>query len=294
MMRLLKYLCLFTMGMAFFTSCHKSGEKGDITRLVSEWMDKEVLFPDNMVFTIQGKDTVDFAYRDADYKIVSYVDSAGCLSCKLQLENWKKVIQRIDSVAEESVPFVFVFNAKTLRDIILVTRKEGFTHPIVADMGDKFNRMNHFPTNINFQSMLVDKNNKVLAIGNPVLNPKVLDLYQSIILGQGEDQGHITTLTDAELETERVDFGTLAIGNPQQRMVWLKNTGSKPLMVQDVVVSCGCTKVDYPEKPIMPNETGYLTISYDADKVGNFHKTITLYCNAVNSPLQIELKGNVI
>ena len=196
-MRLLKYLCLFTMGMAFFTSCHKSGEKGDITRLVSEWMDKEVLFPDNMVFTIQGKDTVDFAYRDADYKIVSYVDSAGCLSCILQLENWKKVIQRIDSVAEESVPFVFVFNAKTLRDIILVTRKEGFTHPIVADMGDKFNRMNHFPTNINFQSMLVDKNNKVLAIGNPVLNPKVLDLYQSIILGQGEDQGHITTLTGA-------------------------------------------------------------------------------------------------
>ena len=58
-------------------------------------------------------------------------------------------------------------------------------------------KLYHFPTNINFQSMLVDKNNKVLAIGNPVLNPKVLDLYQSIILGQGEDQGHITTLTGA-------------------------------------------------------------------------------------------------
>ena len=55
-------------------------------RLVQEWSGKEIKFPSRSVFTIQGKDTVDFDFEDADYKVVTYIDSVGCTSCKLNLE----------------------------------------------------------------------------------------------------------------------------------------------------------------------------------------------------------------
>ena len=79
-----------------FSSC-KESEKDKIARLVEEWEGKEILFPAHSFFTIQGKDTVDFSLADADYKVVTYIDSVGCTSCKLQLLRWKLFMQEVDS-----------------------------------------------------------------------------------------------------------------------------------------------------------------------------------------------------
>jgi hypothetical protein len=173
------------------------------------------------------------------------------------------------------------------------TKSGGFDYPIMLDLKGEFNALNHFPDNFNFQTMLLDKDNKVIGIGNPVQSPKILDLYQSIITGQDAESKVTVSLTKAELDNNQLDFGTLSVGVSQQRVVKLMNSGTKPLVVQDVVVSCGCTKVDYPKAPIMPNETGEVTVSYDPDKKGGFHKTVTLYCNAKQSPLRISISGRV-
>lgn len=61
----------------FMASCSES-EKARLSRLVNEWEGKEILFPARSIFTVQGKDTVDFEFRDAEYKIVTYVASCGC------------------------------------------------------------------------------------------------------------------------------------------------------------------------------------------------------------------------
>ena len=141
--------------------------------------------------------------------------------------------------------------------------------------------------------MLLDRDNRVVAIGNPVQSPKILDLFQSIITGQEAESETKASLTMAELDISQLDFGNLSVGVSQQRILELKNTGSKPLIVQDVVVSCGCTKVNYPKAPIMPGEAGNVVVTYDSDKKGGFHKTVTLYCNAEQSPLKISISGIV-
>lgn len=284
---------LFLLPLVAMTSCKKSGNIDLATQIVKDWQSKEVVFPNNPVFTIFGQDTVDFSFQKADYKIVSYIDSLGCLSCKLQLDKWKEIIHRIDSVSDIHVPFVFVFSPEKLRDVVYATKSGGFDYPILLDLKGEFNSSNHFPTNFNFQTMLLDKDNKVLAIGNPVQSPKILELFQDIILGKDGEEKPNVSLTDAIVDQTDIDFGKLSIGDKQERIVKLTNTGDKPLVVQDVVVSCGCTKVKYPKAPIMPGEKGDLTISYDPDKKGSFHKTVTLYCNAKQSPLRITISGRV-
>lgn len=48
---------------------------------------------------------------------------------------------------------------------------------------DAFNKLNKLPPYPMFQTFLLDKNNRVIAIGNPIHNPKVKELYLKIILG---------------------------------------------------------------------------------------------------------------
>ena len=282
------------MSLVAFASCKNNANTNMISNIVREWQGKEVLFPDNPVFTIYGLDTVDYKFRTADYKVVSYVDSVGCLSCKLQLDKWKDVIRRIDSVADVRVSFVFFFSPEKQRDVAYATKSGGFDHPIVLDLKNEFNTLNHFPVDFNFQTMLLDKDNKVVTIGNPVQSPKILDLFQSVILGLDKDSKPHVTLTTASIDQSAIDFGQMSLGEKQESTVRLTNTGNKPLVVQDVVVSCGCTKVKYPEAPILPDQTGEVVVSYDPDKKGGFHKTITLYCNAEQSPLRISISGRVV
>ena len=75
---------VWIMCVWLLVSCSESREEA-VYRLVKEWTGKEIKFPEHSVFTVQGKDTVDFTFQDADYKVLVYVDSVGCTSCKLQL-----------------------------------------------------------------------------------------------------------------------------------------------------------------------------------------------------------------
>ena len=60
----MKQTLLIILSIIALTSC-KESHKDEIARLVKEWNGKEIRFPEHPVFTILGKDTVDFSFRDA-------------------------------------------------------------------------------------------------------------------------------------------------------------------------------------------------------------------------------------
>lgn len=278
--------------LLFMISCTES-DKERFTRLVKEWERKQIHFPDHSVFTVQGKDTVDFNFKDADYKVVTYVDSAGCTGCKLQLHRWKELMAEVDSLSDGKVPFLFYFHPKDIKELRYLTRKDGFTYPVCFDGKDDFNRLNHFPEDMMFQTFLLDKENKVVAIGNPVLNPKVKELYVRLLAGS---EGTKTSVTQTRVSVSQtvVDFGRFPMQDKKEYRFALTNTGSKVLVIQDIVTSCGCTKVEYDKEPVRPGGTLEVKVVYEADEPGRFNKSVTVYCNAENSPLRLSIKGEAI
>ena len=99
---------LFLTSLLLFgiTAC-KENREAHITRLVQEWSGKEIQFPEHPVFTIQGKDTIEAPTDTLPYKIVVYVDSTGCMSCRLQLVRWKEMMATLDSLAAGKTSFLF-------------------------------------------------------------------------------------------------------------------------------------------------------------------------------------------
>ena len=286
--RMKRFLTLI-MCVWLLASCQES-RKDVMLRLVSEWKEKEVKFPARSVFTVQGKDTVDFEFRHADYKVVTYIDSVGCTSCKLQLPRWKEFLAEVDSLTEGSVPFLFYFHPKDMKELRYLTRRDRFTYPVCFDEKDEFNRLNRFPKEMMLQTFLLDKDNKVLAIGNPVLNPKVKELYVSLITGRKEAPSK-ETLTEVSVSQTVVDFGQFPMSEQKTHRFGLTNTGNHLLVVQDVVTSCSCTKVEYSKEPIRPGETLEVKVSYEAEEAGRFNKSVMVYCNAETSPLRLTIKG---
>ena len=288
-MPLLKWIlglcvCLLT------ASCSES-DKERLGRLVKEWEGKEILFPAHSTFTIQGKDTVDFNFKDTEYKIVSYVDSSGCTSCKLQLHRWKALVAEVDSLTNGSVSFLFYFHPKDIKELRFLTRREAFTYPVCFDEKDDFNRLNRFPGEMMFQTFLLDKENQVVALGNPVLNPKVKELYLKVMTGSGEVKS-LSMQTQVSLSKTVVDFDKFPKGEKQEGSFVLTNTGNSLLVIQDILTSCGCTKVEYSKEPVRPGGTLEVKVLYEAEDAGYFNKVVTVYCNAKSSPLRLTVKGN--
>ena len=282
---------VWIMCLWLLASCSESREEA-MLRLVNEWKDKSVIIPVRSVFTVQGKDVVDFNYRDAEYKILVYTDSVGCTSCKLQLPKWKRMIAEVDSLTGGSVPFLFYFHPKDSKELRFYLRRDNFTYPVCFEEDDYINRLNRFPSDMTFQTMLLNKENKVVAIGSPVLNPKIKDLYLEIITGK-KKVGTDKSVTTVSIVDSEKDFGNIPLNEKREHIFMLVNTGNKPLVIYDVVTSCGCTKAEYGKEPVRPGETLELKVIYNAEDKGRFRKNLTVYCNAEDSPLKLTVVGVV-
>ncbi len=275
--------------LSYFCSCQESREEA-MLRLVNEWNGKEVKFPSRSVFTIQGRDTVDFEYAGADYKIVTYIDSVGCTSCKLQLSRWKELMAEVDSLMDGNVPFLFYFHPKDVRELRYLTRRDGFTYPVCFDKEDGLNRLNRFPSDMAFQTFLLDKDNKVVAMGNPVLNPKVKELYLGLVSGSRSSKSSAKT-TQVSVDLTELDLGSFPKEEKQECSFILSNTGKGLLVIQDIITSCGCTKVEYSKAPVRPGGALEVKVIYEAEQAEYFNKRITIYCNTEDSPLRLTIKG---
>ena len=278
--------------LSLLYSCKQTNRKDFISAVV-EWQGKEIIYPNDMIFTLWGQDTLDYSIPHADYTIVSYVDSVGCTSCKLQLLRWKSFMAEISSVSQDSVPVIFFFHPKNVEEIIYRLKFDKYNYPVCIDFDDRFNKLNHFPADPTFQTFLLDKDNRVLAVGNPVHNPKIKELYLKIIRGETVSQEKETSRTQTTVEADRTeaDMGRFDWREERTAEFVLKNTGDNLLVIFDVNTSCGCTRVEYDAKPARPGESVTLRVTYKADNPGYFRKEVTVHCNAEQEQLKLTVTG---
>jgi hypothetical protein len=74
------------------------------------------------------------------------------------------------------------------------------------------------------------------------------------------------------------------------------NTGDKDLYIQRVESSCGCTTPAWTEGAIPPGGSGFVETSYETTgRIGTFSKSVTVYCNAVNTSfVHLDIRGEVV
>ena len=98
-----------------------------------------------------------------------------------------------------------------------------------------------------------------------------------------------------EFETTMHNFGNISeSGGMVSYDFVFKNTGNSPLILTEVRPSCGCATPQWSRKPILPNETGSIKVSFNPkNRPNSFLKSITVKSNAENAIVSLTIKGKV-
>ena len=90
------------------------------------------------------------------------------------------------------------------------------------------------------------------------------------------------------------DFGKIKVGVPVNHEFTFSNMGDVPLVISSVQASCGCTVTSYSKDPIQPGGQGFVKATYNAAKVGQFTKTVTVNANTDEGTVLLTIKGEVV
>ena len=100
--------------------------------------------------------------------------------------------------------------------------------------------------------------------------------------GSPRDSSQLTTVQ--WLDSAR-DFGKIQEGQRLEVAFRFRNTGNKPLVIEKVQPSCGCTVAEQPKEPIQPGGEGQIKASFNSEgRVGTNHKTLFVYANMKDAP----------
>ena len=143
------------------------------------------MFPQGIPCQSLGRDTICInPHNSTSYKILLYVDSAGCSSCRLkQLVEWKHIIADADSLYAGEVDFLFFFQPKKRdeQELQSILRNNGFSPPVFIDTNNEIDKLNTFPSQPDYQCFLLDRENNVLLVGNPSYSTSIWQLFKRYI-----------------------------------------------------------------------------------------------------------------
>lgn len=92
----------------------------------------------------------------------------------------------MNGITPSLVSPILIFHVNDMKEATYMLDRYEFNYPICIDTLDIFNKVNHLLSIPSFQTFLLDKDNKIVAIGNPVYNPKIKELYMNIIQGKAD------------------------------------------------------------------------------------------------------------
>src|SRR5687767_5266604 len=92
-------------------------------------------------------------------------------------------------------------------------------------------------------------------------------------------------------ETE-FDFSKIPQGKPVYHLFEITNKSDKPLKLDNVAASCGCTTPEWSREEIAPGASAIIKVGYNAAAEGHFDKPITITYNT-NQNKVIKITGEV-
>lgn len=89
------------------------------------------------------------------------------------------------------------------------------------------------------------------------------------------------------------DFGDILISEGAKKCTFTyTNISDKPIIINDVISSCGCTTPKWSRKPLNPGESAEISVTFLNDQGPfPFDKSIVLFISDVQRPITLHIKG---
>lgn len=108
-------------------------------------------------------------------------------------------------------------------------------------------------------------------------------------------KNEVENMTSMSFDKLTHEFGKVKADTENKASYIVTNTGNKPLIIDKVDVSCGCTTAKKPEKPILPGKSDKIEIVFHPKpgQLNEQEKTITVTANTDPKIVVLKLKAFV-
>ncbi len=97
-----------------------------------------------------------------------------------------------------------------------------------------------------------------------------------------------------EFDTLVYDFGTIESGDVVKYEFKFRNLGDRPLEINNIIGSCGCTAASIPFLPFPKGDEGSIQARFDSKgKIGKQENTLTIKSNNGTGDVVLTIKGVV-
>lgn len=121
----------------------------------------------------------------------------------------------------------------------------------------------------------------------------VLCLFVFVSCSQSNFFQKRATKAHIEFKETQHNFGKVIFSHPVEYNFVFTNTGVDTLKISEVQSQCGCTVTNWSRKGIAPNDSSSIKVMFDAQRSGEFQKSVTVFSNADNGVIMLYIMGEV-
>jgi len=177
MRRITFFILIIGVLLCFVSACKNKHEKKLVVEL-RRFKEKTITLPDNMIAkSCDEQVPPDTTLLCCPLKMVVYVNQDGCQRCKL----WSLLpIYMFILENQYLVNFgvVIILNTSDMETAYNVLTEMRFCKTVFYDLNGTFEHLNpHLPANEQFHTFLLNEDNRIVLVGNPVQNEQLKKLY---------------------------------------------------------------------------------------------------------------------
>lgn len=269
------------------SSCNMKTRESEITHLMKEWNGKEFLFSDSIKTMLKKCNSLKYerCKISSDFCIVYYLDEDVCSSCRIN--SWRNYIRGLTADSEGKVSSILIISPR-IKEMDIEDNRSETDYLIVQDYDNIIKKKNNLPDDDLFKVMLLDKQNKVVVIGNPLLN-KGMDKLIRKAIGINNSQENIKA--KLVLELNQWDYGTISSDTTSVITFAISNEGPNPAFIKRLSSTCDCVKAKISSHVLYPDDSAKVEISLSPMYKGKIKEHVFIESNTIESPHTIKISA---
>ena len=170
----MRILCVFIM-VCSLGGCTTISSKNADYKIIASWSQKEFILPDSLIFYYFDRDSTEkqFCKNLNSIKIIAFINGS-CPDCILELNKWYSFIEETKNYNLKYLFVVYYFDFMQFKSYLSEVH---FEEPFILDKKNHIFEINNFPEEKKFHCVLLDRQNKIILIGNPILSQSLKELY---------------------------------------------------------------------------------------------------------------------
>lgn len=192
-LNILKYIILIIFATLTISCQNKENQKREahLKSVIENCLGKKLIIPDSLRIYAPFHNYIADSVQlfNAKFKIYSHIN-ASCPTCVRDILLWNNIIPDFEKL---KAPVILICesddNFDLFKHIIESGEIKSFSYPFFFDLKRDFYRQNKFmKESPQFETVLTDRDNTILLLGNPIRSKEMKDIYLNEIQKRMEEQ----------------------------------------------------------------------------------------------------------